>query len=125
MDIPLGKQVAQPRNYDESLLASIPRAQGRAALNLDTGAMRGLDRWNAYEFCWLNHSGHRQTGVLELVVPASSPCIFESKSLKLYLNSCFYQTFDDAQAMQQQLGEALSRCAGANVAVIYEDLPNW
>ena len=50
-------------------------------------------------------------------MPADSPNLVESKSLKLYLNSFNATRFDDAEAVRARIADDLSRAAGAPVAV--------
>src|SRR5690606_19986902 len=89
---PLGKPTAYCAQYDASLLFSIPRQQDRAELGpAGTLPSFGMDIWNAYELSWLNVRGKPQVAIARVMVPADSPNIIESKSLKLYLNS-FNQT---------------------------------
>ena len=117
---PLGRAVAYPRDYDPGVLFPIARAQGRAALGLDdAGALPfvGSDRWHAYEVSWLDRRGKPQVGALGLQVPAGSPCLVESKSLKLYLNSFNASRFDDAASVHAAIARDLSAAAGAEVAV--------
>lgn len=53
----------------------------------------GIDYWNAYEFSFLDSNRHPVLKVLEIVIPASSKYMVESKSLKLYLNSYYKKKF--------------------------------
>ena len=45
----------------------------------------GHDRWHAYELSWLDARGKPRVATATLTVPCTSPCLIESKSLKLYL----------------------------------------
>ncbi|HSR65025.1 MAG TPA: NADPH-dependent 7-cyano-7-deazaguanine reductase QueF, partial [Xanthomonadaceae bacterium] len=85
--LPLGRQVDYPRRYDASLLFPIPRAPGRHDLGVDPAALpfTGLDRWYGYELSWLDGGGKPVVATLTLEVPATTPHLVESKSLKLYL----------------------------------------
>ena len=47
----------------------------------------GHDRWHAYELRWLDARGKPLVETATFTVPAASPNLIESKSLKLYLNS--------------------------------------
>lgn len=115
---PLGRDVAYPDRFDPGLLHPIPRALGRRALGIG-GALPfiGHDRWQAYELSWLDLRGKPQVATASLVVPADSPSLVESKSLKLYLNSCNAARFASAEAFRAQVVEDLSRAAGAPVAM--------
>jgi 7-cyano-7-deazaguanine reductase len=87
-DTPLGKSVPNPREYSPSVLVGIPRADGRSDLGLgDVLPFEGVDVWNAHELSWLLPSGKPVVATAEFRIPASSPSLVESKSLKLYLNS--------------------------------------
>ncbi|MBC7989195.1 MAG: NADPH-dependent 7-cyano-7-deazaguanine reductase QueF, partial [Luteimonas sp.] len=98
--LPLGRDVAYPQHYDPTLLFPIARALGRDALGLVPSELPfiGNDRWHAYELSWLNPRGKPAVATATLTVPAASPRLVESKSLKLYLNSLNATRFDDAQA---------------------------
>jgi 7-cyano-7-deazaguanine reductase len=47
----------------------------------------GIDRWHAWELSWLNAHGKPEVAIGRFDIPVDSPCMVESKSLKLYLNS--------------------------------------
>lgn len=77
-----------PRDYAPSVLVGIPRVEGRAALGLAADLpFSGVDVWHAHELSWLEPRGKPVVATAELRVPASSPNLLESKSLKLYLAS--------------------------------------
>ena len=85
----LGQQVAYPTDYCPSILVPVPRSLNREIYDIHTPEefFRGFDTWHAYEAGFLARNGLPVCGILKLVYPANSPCIVESKSLKLYLNS--------------------------------------
>ncbi|MBJ6979198.1 NADPH-dependent 7-cyano-7-deazaguanine reductase QueF [Luteimonas sp. MC1895] len=118
-ELPLGREVAYPRAYDPSLLFPIARAQGRAALGFGGGGLpfAGHDRWHAYELSWLDGRGRPLVETATLLVPAESPNLVESKSLKLYLNSLNGTRFDSRADVQARISADLSAAAGAPVAV--------
>ena len=121
-DSPLGREVAYPRHYDPRLLHPIPRVAGRAANGLAPGAplpFVGHDRWNAYELSWLDGRGKPVVATATVQVPATSPQLIESKSLKLYLNSLNASRFDDAEAVRSRIEADLSSAAGAEVSVAF------
>lgn len=119
-DLPLGRHVDYPRAYDASLLFPIARALGRGELGLgDALPFVGADRWHAYELGWLDPRGKPQVATATFEVPAASPNLVESKSLKLYLNSFNATRFDDAAAVRARIAEDLSRTAGAEVSVVF------
>lgn len=114
----LGREVAYPRQYDPALLFPIPRAAGRQGLPL-AGALPfvGHDRWHAYELSWLDARGKPVVATATLTVPASTPNLVESKSLKLYLNSLNGARFDAAEAARATIATDVSRAAGGPVEV--------
>lgn len=116
--IPLGREVAYPDRYDPALLFPIPRAQARAEIGVRADALpfAGHDRWHAYELSWLDARGKPVVATATLVVPADSPQLIESKSLKLYLNSFNAARFDSAEAVRRTAIADLSAAAGAAVA---------
>lgn len=75
--------------YDPSLLVRIPRIINREIYGMEDSTVPfvGFDDWNCYEVSLLTNNGLPVTGVLKIVVPASSKYHVESKALKLYLNS--------------------------------------
>jgi 7-cyano-7-deazaguanine reductase len=85
---PLGKSASYPTDYAPEVLFPMPRATQRALIGAgDKPLFMGADLWTAYELSWLNARGKPQVAMARLVVPADSPNIIESKSLKLYLGS--------------------------------------
>lgn len=89
----LGKAAAYIQTYTPSLLCSLPRSDGRAALALENNALPfdGMDIWTAYELSWLDLQGKPVVACGVFYFPCQSPGMVESKSFKLYLNS-FNQT---------------------------------
>jgi len=116
---PLGKPVDYSAAYAPELLYPIPRQAKRDELGIDGAALpfSGEDLWNAYELSWLNAKGKPLVALGVLRVPADSPNLIESKSLKLYLNSLNQTIFADAGAVADALRHDLSTAAGAPVAV--------
>lgn len=117
-DSELGKPTLYAGHYDASRLFPIARAGQRATLGIGGGpAFFGADIWNAYEFSWLDARGRPRVALLRLDVPADSPNLIESKSLKLYLNGFMQQRIDDGAELEAQLRSDLSAVAGAAVTV--------
>jgi 7-cyano-7-deazaguanine reductase len=116
---PLGKATAYCAEYAPELLFPIARQEKRAELGIDPGALPfvGIDLWNAYEISWLNPRGKPVVAVGEFHVPADSPCLIESKSFKLYLNSLNQSQFADLATVQALLARDLSAAAQAPVQV--------
>lgn len=117
--LPLGRHVDYPREYDAGLLFPIARALGRDAIGVDDAALPfvGVDRWHAYELSWLDARGKPRAGTATFEVPADSPRLVESKSLKLYLNSFNATRFDSEAAVLERIAADLSKAAGAPVLV--------
>lgn len=116
---PLGKPVAYSGQHDARLLHPIPRAPLRAALGIgEELPFTGVDLWNAYELSWLDSRGKPRVALAELRVPASSPNLIESKSLKLYLGSYAQTRIADSDALRSQLVAELGAAAGAPVTVV-------
>jgi 7-cyano-7-deazaguanine reductase len=116
--LPLGENTGYPDNYAPELLYAIPRAQSRAALGLTDGLpFHGVDIWNAWELTWLGHGGLPAVATAEITVPADSPCIVESKSLKLYLNSLSMSEFASPVEVAETIARDLCTCAGSHTNV--------
>ncbi|GAB3387822.1 NADPH-dependent 7-cyano-7-deazaguanine reductase QueF [Lysobacter fragariae] len=119
-DLPLGRHVDYPREYDATLLFPIARAIGRNHIGIGAELpFIGVDRWHAYELSWLDARGTPRVATATLEVPADSPNLVESKSLKLYLNSFNATRFDDDEAVRARMVADLSRAAGAPVGVVF------
>ncbi|MCV5927642.1 NADPH-dependent 7-cyano-7-deazaguanine reductase QueF, partial [Escherichia coli] len=81
----LGHSTDYPDSYDAGLLFPMPREASRAPLGLAADALpfAGIDRWHAWEVSWLNPQGKPEVAIGRIDIPASSPFMVESKSLKL------------------------------------------
>ncbi|MBB3102357.1 NADPH-dependent 7-cyano-7-deazaguanine reductase QueF [Azomonas macrocytogenes] len=114
---PLGKASEYADTYSPQLLFSIPRAPKWTELGLSAKTLPyyGVDVWNCYELSWLLPSGKPVVAIGEFFVPADSPCIIESKSFKLYLNSLNQMVFHDFQSLVDVLEKDLSAVAGKPV----------
>ncbi|MEM8814795.1 MAG: NADPH-dependent 7-cyano-7-deazaguanine reductase QueF [Pseudomonadota bacterium] len=116
--IPLGKTSDYPKAYSPDVLYPIARAENRARLGLgDTLPFHGTDLWTAWELTWLTPSGKPAVAAAEIGVPADSPNIIESKSLKLYLGALAMTTVQGEQELIALLRKDLSAAAGAPVSV--------
>ena len=117
-DSSLGKRVDTPARYAPDILFAIPRATQRARIGLgEVLPFHGLDRWTAWDLSWLSPSGVPQIALAEIDVPADSPNLIESKSLKLFLNSLASERLDSMRAAEALIAPALSACAGAEVGL--------
>jgi 7-cyano-7-deazaguanine reductase len=115
---PLGKTSAYVTQYDPSLLFPIARQSKRDELGLSgTLPFFGMDIWNAYELSWLNMRGKPQVAIARFMVPADSPNIIESKSLKLYLNSFNQTKLGGTEALLELLRADLSAGFGSPVQI--------
>ena len=114
----LGKSSGYVAHYAPELLQPVPRSLNRDDLQLGaTLPFDGADIWSLYELSWLNNKGKPQVAVGEVVVPASSTNLIESKSFKLYLNSLNQSHFTDISAVTETLTRDLSACADGDVSV--------
>jgi 7-cyano-7-deazaguanine reductase len=122
-DAPLGHATSYPDAYTPALLFAVPRAPQRAALGIGaTLPFTGADLWTAYELTWLDVRGKPQVAMATLTVPAQSPSIVESKSMKLYLGSFAQTRFANPGEVTASITHDLSAAAGAPVSVVL-DLP--
>jgi 7-cyano-7-deazaguanine reductase len=113
---PLGQPTRYADQYDPGLLFAIPRAKSRAALDLGNDLpFNGCDIWTAWELTWLNSSGVPQVASAEILVPAYSPFLIESKSLKLYLGSFAMTQIESTDRLQQMIESDLNACTGNDV----------
>ena len=85
---PLGHATDYPDTYDATLLFAVPRAPQREEIGVGSDLpFAGADVWNAYELTWLDPRGKPAVAIASFTVPATSPAIGESKTVKLYLGS--------------------------------------
>ncbi len=116
--IPLGRSVTAPARREPSVLFAIERADGRRALGIGAALpFAGLDLWNAWELSWLDPRGRPRVALAEFRVPADSPRLIESKSLKLYLQGFCQERLSGVDELRGALTVDLSAAAGAPVAV--------
>lgn len=121
----LGKKTAYPDTYNKDLLFPIARHEKRSAFNLSGKVpFYGVDTWHAYEISWLNTQGKPMVAMAECVIPAHSPNLIESKSLKLYFNSFNNACFASLEAVQARMVSDLSAAAGLTVYLQLQRLDN-
>ena len=115
---PLGRATDYPDRYDARLLFPLVRATLREGLGI-RGAppFRGFDFWTAYEISWLDARGKPQLAIGELRVPADSPSLVESKSLKLYLGSYAQESMSGIDAVAKRIAADVTSACGAEVEV--------
>jgi 7-cyano-7-deazaguanine reductase len=118
-DTPLGRRVEAVSQYTPSLLFPIERLRLRERLLLDPQQLpfEGADLWTAWELTWIDRDGKPEVGVAQLRVPCNSRAVFESKSLKLYLQSFSQTAFASAYDVVRTLESDLSVTVGAPVVV--------
>jgi len=114
---PLGQPVTYDSGYAPGLLYPIVRSEGRDRLGLPVRLpFTGVDIWNAWEISWLDLHGKPVIAWGEFRVPADTPNIIESKSLKLYLNSLNQERLGSLEDVQAVIARDLSAVAGGEIA---------
>jgi 7-cyano-7-deazaguanine reductase len=115
---PLGKGARYGTGYDPALLYPIPRGVNRSAIGVASPLpFVGCDLWNAWELSWLDVRGKPQVAIARLRIDAASPCIIESKSLKLYLNGFAQMRIRHLDDLVERLRHDLGKACGAEVRV--------
>lgn len=115
---PLGHAAVYPDTYDPSLLYPVERAPLRAELGIDGAApFFGEDIWTAYELSWLDSRGKPEVAIATLRIPAASPCIVESKSMKLYLTAFNQTRFPSRAEVAARIAADLGAATGARAGV--------
>ena len=115
---PLGKRSAYIDHYMPDLLFPILRKTKRDEIGVTNPLpFFGYDVWNAYEVSWLNANGKPIVAMAEIIFPASSDFLIESKSLKLYLNSFNQTQFENEAIVANHLVADLSQATLSTVAV--------
>ena len=116
--LPLGLKTDYPHNYAPEALFAVPRRESREALGLDDDLpFDGVDIWNAWELTWLGPGKRPAVATAEIRVPATTPNLVESKSLKLYLGSFAMTQFDGPYDVRDVIARDLSECAGGPVGL--------
>ncbi len=116
----LGKSTQYVDTYKPELLFPIARELGRASLALKT--FIGYDLWRLYEVTWLDQNGLPHVAFGTLKVPATSPSIVESKSLKLYVGSFTQSIFDSIEAVAKTMEKDISAALETPVEVSLTEL---
>ena len=116
--LPLGENSAYPNTYAPHVLVPIAREESRKECGLGRNLpFHGTDIWNAWELTWLGQGDTPVAATAEIRVPASTPNLIESKSLKLYLNSFAMTHFIDFDNVAATIATDLSASAGDDVDV--------
>jgi len=117
----LGKQSNKILSKDQfSILDPIDRGVETSKYNNLILAKHGIDIWNAYEFSYLDKDLKPRLNVLEIVIPMNSSKTVESKSMKLYLNSFYNQSYVSKKDILNILQLDLSKLCGASVKVNFK-----
>lgn len=109
----LGTRVEHSEKYDPSQLEGFSRDDRRSGFV----RMFGVDVWTCFEVSFLKKNGLPYFMVLRISNPSDSKKIFESKSLKLYLNSFNNTVFSSRQEVIQIIKKDLSELVEGNVLV--------
>lgn len=112
----LGKDTEYPQHYSPEVLFPIARADARTAYHHIAEIQQGMDWWHVFEISWLNQNGIPQVAIARLHIPANSPNLIESKSLKLYFNSFNFEKLSRSKFIET-VERDLSHVAGANIHI--------
>lgn len=122
----LGQKTEYSSLYNPSLLQPVPRSLNRDDLELgEELPFKGCDIWTLYELSWLNDKGLPQVAVGDVMIPATSANLIESKSFKLYLNSLNQTRFSNWDDVEATLIKDLSSCAGETVSVTLRSVEDY
>ncbi len=113
----LGKDTNYPTEYQPDILFPISRAPAREKYAHVEAIQQGKDWWHVFEISWLNSAGIPQVAIGRITLPAFSPNLIESKSLKLYFNSLNFAKFDSKEAFIATVEKDLSKAAGAEITL--------
>ena len=123
---PLGEPASYPSTHSPRLLFAVPRIDARQVAGIGAELpFSGLDVWNAWELTWLDRDYKPVVATAEIRVPAESPSVIESKSLKLYLNSLAFSSYVDENTVAETIREDLSKIAGHEVGVTILAANSW
>lgn len=114
----LGKKAEYDPHYNPDKLFPIPRKGKRDEIGVpDTLPFFGFDLWNHYEVSWLNEKGKPVVALAEISYGCETPCIIESKSMKLYFNSFNNTNFKDERTVEAIVKKDLEERVGGAVSV--------
>jgi 7-cyano-7-deazaguanine reductase len=114
----LGKKSEYETSYNPNKLFPIHRQEKRNEIGIpERLPFTGVDIWNHYEVSWLNGKGKPQVATAVIIYGCESPCIIESKSMKLYFNTLNNTKFNDAEALRKTVEDDISKCVGSQAQV--------
>lgn len=119
----LGKTTDYIDRYAPELLTPIPRSLGRDVIGRHD--FRGTDIWRLYEITWIDERGLPVVAAGEIHIPATSPNIVESKSLKLYIGSLTQTVIKSVADAADLIRRDVSACVGAEVDVKIDSVDRW
>jgi len=112
----LGQKNSYLNNKTDIELDRIHRSNQRENLLLNWSSILGFDLWHSYEVSFLiKDVVHNYVG--QFRVPSNSEYIFESKSLKLFLNSMNNKDFSKKNEALDFISLNLSECCNTRVEV--------
>jgi len=114
----LGKKAEYDPHYNPDKLFPIPRKGKRDEIGVPENLpFFGFDLWNHYEVSWLNEKGKPVVALAEISYGCETPCIIESKSMKLYFNSFNNTHFKNEDAVQAIVKKDIAERVGGAVSV--------
>lgn len=114
----LGKKTEYDSQYNPEKLFPIPRQSKRDEIGIQNELpFFGFDLWNHYEVSWLNEKGKPVVALAEISYGCESPCIIESKSMKLYFNSLNNTQFKDADTVADIVKKDIEERVGSETSV--------
>ena len=111
----LGTKSAYFDEYNPHLLEKVSRAPSRASFRIATN--HGFDIWRLYEITYLNRFSIPEVAMGIITIPATSPFIVESKSLKLYLGSFTQTKFENLDEVAQVITHDLATLLESDLKV--------
>jgi 7-cyano-7-deazaguanine reductase len=116
---PLGKKIDIPKQISPDLLFPIKRSIARLDSAIkEPDLFVGRDIWNCYELSWFDTSGKPISAVCQISYDCNSPCIVESKSLKLYLYSFNLSQFENSHQVESMITHDLSKIIGSDALTV-------
>ena len=114
----LGKHSSYINQYDASTLFPITRKEKRLEIGIDNELpFYGYDIWNHYEVSCLNLKGKPMVFLAMIRYDCHSPCIIESKSMKLYFNTFNNSRFADTNTLADIIQHDISSRVQATTEV--------